>query len=168
MQKEFSLLVFTLSHKYWLFKLIPKETSKFMKFLYVVLLMKFWNVNFMTDYTTTILARVYMPQKIINTSMGYKVLRHEMIHIQDCYKTGFILFWFSYLFTLPTVFTMRAFWEFRAYKETLKVHKELYGFIPEITIYNIVEEFASSKYLWMCPFRTFITNKFFAYAKSLK
>ena len=155
MLTKFETLVNTIRTNYRFFKVITKEDSKFMKFLFKIMLMKYWNPRFMEDYTTVILHNVYMPKRLINTGSGYAVLRHEYIHIKDAYKTGIIPFFVSYTVLLPFVFTFRAFWEWRAYKESLRVDMETYGAIHESRITQIVKEFTGSQYLWMCPFPKF-------------
>ena len=164
---KFNELVFEISSKYKSFKLIKKEDSKFMKFLFKVLFMKYWNPTFMEDFTTTILARVYMPKILIGTKTGYKVLRHELIHIQDCYKTGILPFMLSYIFLLPVGFTFRAYWEYRAYCESIKVTYELNGMVSNEYVDGIVTNFTGSNYLWMCPFKNFIEKKLFGYRNNL-
>jgi hypothetical protein len=138
------------------FRLVEKHRSPLMKTIYWGLLMFWWCPRFMESYTTTLISWVYMPADLFDTWEGYKILRHEQVHIRDCLHTGIIPFVLSYLFFLPTVFTLRAWWEFRAYRETMKVEKELTGTIAESTVTWITARFTSSEYLWMCPFPAFV------------
>jgi hypothetical protein len=138
------------------FKLVPKDESKFMKFLAVVT--KPWCPDFMTSYATAVGATVYHPRDWSDWSM-YEVLRHERIHIRD-HKKWKLLYSLSYLFTLPVVVTMRAFWEFRAYCETLKVAWERRGKPRDAfgnpVVYRDIEwavsQFTGAGYLFMFPF----------------
>ena len=60
---------------------------------------------------------------------------------------------------LPFGITMRAFWEWRAYKVSLSCHKKLFGAVPSFEREHIVRQFTSSKYLWMFPFKRFMRRK---------
>jgi len=141
------------------FEIIPKDTSKHMKFLYKFGLMKYWCPKFMDTYTTLALGKCYMPEYLIGSYQGYKVLRHELVHLRDQKKFG-LFFTISYAALLPTVLTMRAFWEFRAYCETLVVSHESHGYVPKEHLESCVQQFTGSSYLFMFPFRKTIRNKF--------
>jgi len=123
-----------------------------MKALFAVLGMRWWNPRFMEDYTTVLITRVYMPRRLIGTEDGYEVLRHEAVHIRDCLATGVLPFVLSYVFLLPSVLTFRAFWEYRGYRETMKVELERNGTISDETLEWIVRRFTGPDYLWMFPF----------------
>jgi hypothetical protein len=141
-----------LEKRYRTFRLIPKEESGFMKALYYGALMFLWCPGFMTDYTTVIIARVYMPRSLIGTEAGYLTLRHERVHIEDCFRWGVLPFVLSYLFVLPTVLSLRAHWEMRAYRETLRAEMEMYGEVSDARLEQIRRQFTSSAYFWMFPF----------------
>lgn len=153
---RFDLLVSELENDYKTFKIIPKDKSILMKIVYYTLFMFFWNKSFMEDYTTTIISRVYMPQNIIGTDKGWMVLRHEKVHIDDAWRWCIVPFVVSYLFMLPAGLTIRAIWEKRAYYESLVAYYELYGQIPDSLLDSIEEQFTSSMYLWMLPFKKHI------------
>lgn len=146
--------------KYRTFKIVPKGDSKLMKIIFHGLLMRFWCSGFMERYTTTIVTRVYMPLDLIGSSSGYRVLRHECVHVTDCMKSLILPFLISYVFLLPVVFTLRSVWECRGYKETIRVAHERYGNVPKGTIDFIVSQFTGSSYLWMCPFEKFVRKRF--------
>ncbi len=148
----FKQLSSELSDRYKTFRIIPKDQSPLMRWLYRLLGMRWWNPRFMEDYTTVLITRVYMPQRLIDTDDGYEVLRHEAVHIRDCIGTGVLPFVLSYLLVLPAVLTMRAFWEFRGYKETMLVELERTGTIADETVEWIAERFTGPDYLWMFPF----------------
>ena len=149
---RFETIKAELEKRYRTFRLIPKEESAFMKTLYYGALMFLWCPEFMADYTTVIIARVYMPRSLIGTEAGYLTLRHERVHIEDCFRWGVLPFVLSYLFLLPTVFSLRAYWEMRAYKETLRAEMEMYGEVSDARLEQIRRQFTSSAYFWMFPF----------------
>lgn len=149
---RFDELTAELGRRYRTFRLIPKEASVFMKVLYYGALMFLWCPGFMDEYTTTILSRVYMPRSLIGTRQGYAVLRHEKVHIEDCFRWGVVPFVVSYLLLLPAVLTLRAYWEMRAYRETLRAELELDGAVSEASLERIGRQFSSSAYFWMFPF----------------
>lgn len=143
------------------FKVVAKDNSKFMRFLAKLL----WPINreFMDGYITTIGYTVYMPRDLFNTPEGTDTLRHELVHVRqyDRFKLWFMV---SYLiFPLPVIFTMRAYWEYQAYKESLRATHERFGSLGDADIEWVVEQFTSSAYGWMFPFRGLLTrwlNKF--------
>lgn len=141
-----------LGRRYRTFRLIPKETSWFMKAIYYGLGMFLWCPTFMTDYTTTIVTWIYMPKNLIGSSAGYEVLRHEAVHVSDCIRTGVLPFVLSYILLLPSVLTLRAYWELRGYRETMRVECERTGDISDETMTWIAKRFTGSDYLWMLPF----------------
>jgi hypothetical protein len=149
------------------FRLFPKESSPLMRALYRALQMRFWNREFLTHYTTVIATRVYMPESLIGTEQGYRTLRHERVHMRDARRTGFFPFAFSYLFLFPSVVTARAYWELRAYAETMRVELEETGDISEDTIEFIAERFVGSDYLFMCPFPRFVRGRLHALRERL-
>lgn len=134
------------------FRVVPKERSPLMKAVYYGFLAFLWCPDFMRSYTTVILVRIYMPARLIGTAAGARVLRHERVHMRDCMRSGILPFVISYLFLLPSVLTLRAVWEMRAYEETLRAVHEETGEIPQDLLRHIERQFTSSAYLWMCPF----------------
>ena len=141
------------------FEVIKKEDSKLMRILFEATLMRLWCPNFMLTYTTVFAGKAYMPEKFIGTLTGYEILRHERVHLRDAKKYP-IIFELSYLLFLPTVFSMRAFWEFRAYCESLKAQNELYGYISTRNLNFYIDQFVGSSYFFMFPFKKTLRRKF--------
>lgn len=132
------------------YRIVDKSTSGFMAFLAKLL---FFNKTFLTGYYTTIGTTIYAPGGTIPDD----VLAHELQHIVD-YKKFWWLFSISYLLWLPTVFTLRAFWEWRAYRVTLQWYfdrdrENIRAYIPWI-----VDQFIGPNYLWMYPFKGAVTS----------
>ena len=142
------------------FEVIDKKKSILMRLLFNIALMRLWNPHFMELYVTVMFGKVYMPDNLIGTYTGYQILRHERVHLRDA-KRWPVLFELSYLlFPLPFIITMRAYWEYRAYCESLIVQFETYGYVYQGTIDFIVTQFTSSYYLWMFPFPKYLNKKF--------
>jgi hypothetical protein len=126
----------------------------------------------------TVYNTVYMNSWDIGTARGLETLRHEMAHVRDQHKYG-ILFLLSYIFILPTVFTMRAFWEWRGYKETLRsVHEEYkhyitdgqpeyYAYIMDFYSQWVTKQFTGLGYFFMFPFKNYMYQKCRDFVKSL-
>ncbi len=131
----------------------------------------FFNRRFMTSYTTTMFGKVYFPSETWLSETGplraYRMLRHEAVHLRDARRFP-ILFQLTYLLILPTVFTMRAFWEYRAYKESIRVVWETEGRVPQGLIDVIVKQFTTAAYLWMFPFGRFLRRRFQRFGDSLR
>ena len=145
---------------------ILKEDNVWMKLLYNITLMRFWNPDFMSAYVTVMFGRVYMPAHLIGTLTGYMVLRHERIHLRDARRWP-ILFELSYLFfPLPILITLRAYWEYRAYCESLVAEAEIYGYARRDSIEFFVNQFVGSYYLWMFPFPNFLRERFYRFLAS--
>ena len=142
------------------FRVVPKTNSNLMWACYYITLMRFWNPHFMTHYITTAFGKVYMPADLIGTAIGADVLRHEWVHLRDARRWN-ILFYLSYLlFPLPAVFTMRAYWEFRGYCESIRAERDRYGVVYSESLHYYVSLFTGPAYLWMCPFPKFVMRKF--------
>lgn len=153
---DFARYSHELKDHYPKFKLVPKEQSLLMEAIDGVL--SPFIPSFMTEVTTTIGYSVYMPMSYIGTRDGYATLRHEAVHIADYHKYS-LLFSLSYLFLLPTILTFRAFWEWRAYVETMRVELELTGAISQELIDWIASIFCNGMYIWMFPFKQIIISK---------
>lgn len=145
-------MVGELRREFRTFRLVPKERSPLMRALYGALLMPLWCPDFMESYTTVLVSRVYMPARLIGTDQGYGVLRHERVHMRDCFRSGVLPFVVSYLLLLPAVVTLRSVWEMRGYAETMRVELEREGRVSDELLAHIARQFTSSNYLWMCPF----------------
>lgn len=163
---NFYTLIRELENEFPSFQLVKKEESALMLFLYHISLMKLWNPHFMTRFITTAFGNIYMPEQLIGTEVGADVLRHERVHLRDAARWG-ILFYLSYLLLpLPAVFTMRAYWEYRGYCESLRCEAERYGVVYSESLHYFVDLFVGPAYLWMCPFRGYIEKKFLDFLKS--
>ncbi len=158
MANKFLHFALSLRQKYPKFDIVIKEDSKLMKFLYKACLMKYWDPSFMHYTVTTIGYKVYMPKYLIGSSTGYAVLRHEAIHIAQWEKWKLWL-WFTYLFCLPFFWTARAYWEFKAYVETMKVEFEETGYVRYETVEWIADLFVGPKYVYMHTSRGKIAKK---------
>jgi hypothetical protein len=131
------------------FRLVAKEESGFMRRLYRLGLMRFWNRRFLDVYTTTIGYTVYMPASVRRDPVGgVRVLRHERIHILQ-FQRHPIWFPLSYLLVLPLGITWRARWEMEAYVESMRVEMEETGAIADHTLDFIQERFTGPDYLFM-------------------
>jgi hypothetical protein len=114
-----------------------------------------FNRTYLTQYTTVMFGRVYLPSRAWCERQGpetvYRILRHEAVHLRDARRWPG-LFHVSYLVLLPAGLTMRAFWEWRAYAETLRVEAELTGDISDGLLSHVERCFTGPDYLFMCPF----------------
>lgn len=111
--------------------------------------------NFNTRFATTIGRTIYMPsdegidKEALRRASLYVVLRHELIHIID-YIRHPIWYLLSYALILPTLFTMRAYWERRGYTAGLVARKEIGYMLDEYAVANWMEEvFTGKHYFWM-------------------
>lgn len=132
------------------YNIVRKQDSKLMRA--IAFLIKPINDDFMENYYTTIGKTIYTPNE--DGSVDDQTLQHELVHIAQ-YNKWNILYYVSYLFLLPAVFTMRSYWEKQAYAVTIK---QIYNRNPIAVTKpyikdNIINQFLSSKYLWMWPFR---------------
>jgi len=156
---RFEQIVADLRREFRTFRLVPKDRSLLMRVIYHGLGMRLWCPDFMTHYTTVIISVVYMPADLLGTDAGYRTLRHERVHMRDCWNTGVLPFALSYLLLLPAVFTLRALWEYRGYTETMRVELEETGGIADETLEYIAEQFVGPAYFWMCPFPGFVRRR---------
>lgn len=150
------------------FEIRYKNESRLQKIIGYIL---FFNRRYMTNYTTTIGKKVYFPSRewAANNHPNtiYRILSHEAVHVRD-YCRFWLLFAFSYLLLLPTVFTFRAFWEFRAYKENIRQLLISHGSVAESYLDSVVRQFTTSAYLWMCPFPRFVRKTLNRYRAQLQ
>lgn len=139
------------------FAVAYKDESRLQQ--WIARLVWIFNRHYLTDYTTVMFGRVYFPSRKWREKVGpeqiYNTLRHEAVHLRDARRFP-VLFQFSYLFLFPTIVTVRAVWEWRAYLETLRVHSETHGEIPDRLLEHIEKRFTGPDYLFMCPFRGLI------------
>jgi hypothetical protein len=157
-----------------------KKQSTMMKFLSK--LMFFYN-RFMTGYVTTWYPYIYVPKlpwKVHNDAPAIATLAHEWVHLYDRRRLGWI---FNFLYIMPQcffVFGLLAFWspwfllfflfllpipspgrawaEFRGYRMSIAVYYWLSG--QKVDLKWIVDQFVSSNYYFMWPFRGYLMKKF--------
>lgn len=156
MANRFDDYAVALKQEFPKFKIVEKGSSGLMRFLNFFV--KLWNPRFMTNMTTVLGTTVYMPQYLIGTDDGYVILRHEAIHMRD-FKKWWMLMPITY-FIPPAGPSMKAIWEFRGYKETLRVWHELGWRTDDAMIDWLVSQFTGPAYLWMWPFKASLTKKF--------
>jgi hypothetical protein len=116
-----------------------------------------FNRTYLTEYTTVMFGRVYLPDRACLAEMSreavYTLLCHEAVHLRDARRFP-VFFQLSYLLLPPVGPGFRALWEWRAYRETLRVDYALWGMIPDAQLDRIADRFAGPDYLFMWPFRT--------------
>jgi hypothetical protein len=154
-QKRIDALLADMTQEFPHFRLLRKADSKYMHFLAWVV--RLWCPCFMTGFSTTSGYSIYIPDHLSEASL-YEILRHERQHMRD-YRKYWWFYPISYTLLFPAVLTFRALWEFRAFRETMTVEKELTGTIHPSTVTWLTDVFCSQGYLWMCPFRSFIHGK---------
>lgn len=150
----FEEIVKEITQEFPKFKIVVKDTSKFMWALYYGLLMFWWCPTYMTNFTTVVGTTVYMPKDLIGTDRAADVLRHERVHMRDFAKWT-VLYLISYVM-LPIGPSGRAYWELRGYKETMQAYFDRYHKIDDNIIEFIADQFTGPKYLYMMPFPKFI------------
>lgn len=167
MNEKYLQIVAELKTEFPNFEIVQKENNWLMRLIYNLTLMRFWNPDFMSAYVTVMFGRVYMPSYLIGSLTGYMVLRHERVHLRDAARWP-VLFELSYLlFPLPFFITMRAYWEYRAYCESLVTEAELFGYVRRDTIDFFVNQFTGSYYLWMFPFPDFLRRRFYRFLATM-
>lgn len=142
------------------FEIRFKNESRFMRIVDKIL---FFNRTFMTRYVTALFGKVYVPDRKwwagLTASARYRLLRHEGKHLEDERRFS-VFYWISYLLLLPSVFTFRSVWEWRAYKETIRAYFELGLDVPDSVLDHIVNNFVGPDYFFMGPFKRFWKRKF--------
>jgi hypothetical protein len=128
-------------------RVLPIESSDLIRVLDFV---AFW-ADIADDYTITIGNTIYMGPELRGTSRGADILYHEAVHVGQWNKWN-VLYYLSYFLCFPTVLTMRAYWEWQAYKVGLQRMLKLRGSIPQSEEDWIVKVFKGSGYLFMFPF----------------
>ena len=95
---------------------------------------------------------VWLRRALRGTAEGQDVLRHEAQHVRDWRRFG-LLFWLTYLAVLPAGPSLRALWEWRAYRVSLRAAQERHGRVDEATRAWVVAQFTrAAPYWWMWPF----------------
>jgi hypothetical protein len=148
------------------FGIVSKKDSKFMKVISFLLMCITFGKSDFDRYHTIIYKTLYSGKNWENLTWleKYCILRHERIHMRQAarmffgyYPIGYVIFSFAYLFLLPSVFTLRAYFEKEAYQESLKCY------IENKLIYDknqVIEQFMSAQYFWMFPFRDIVKKWF--------
>ncbi len=115
--------------------------------------------TYLTNYVTTLGHTIYVPDDFNEwpASHRYKILRHELIHVLQFERYGWVLMTLIYgLFPLPMGLAYgRARLEWEAYAETLRATAEVSGFreaSSEALTQMIVDRFTGPDYGWMWPF----------------
>jgi hypothetical protein len=102
------------------------------------------------SFTLTLRRTVYMDAALIGTPEGAAILRHEAVHVDDWVRFGPLL-WISQLL-LPAGPSLRAFWEWRAYRESMRVELERTGAVSDAYLARLERIFTGRRYAWMLPF----------------
>ncbi len=121
-----------------------------------------FNARYLTDYTTVMFGRVWFPSRAWCERQGaagvYRILRHEAVHLRDARRWPGV-FQFSYVFLLPAGLSARAWWEWRAYAETVRVEAEIDGRVSDATLAHIARAFTGPDYLFMFPFPRLVRRR---------
>lgn len=135
------------------FALAYKDESRLQR-LIAALVWPF-NRRYLSDYTTVMLGRVWLPSRAhfeaAHPEGLYRLLCHEAVHLHDA-RHWPILFELSYLLLLPAGLSLRALWEWRAYQESIRVEVWREGQLSAHSARRIAEAFTGPEYLFMWPF----------------
>jgi len=110
---------------------------------------------------------IIVDDDLIGTEKGAELLSHEVVHVRDQHR-WLILFPLSYFLLLPVGPSLKAVWEWRAYKETLRwVHEhpndswnqEYRNYIDDYYCQWVASQFVSPMYFWMWPFKSAMYKK---------
>jgi hypothetical protein len=129
------------------------------------------NDRYLQDYTTVLFGKVAFPSRAWRARIGeaavYEVLRHEAVHLRDARRFP-LLFELSWLLLpLPTVLTLRAYWEWRGYAESMRVRVELGEPVDDAWIDWVVARFTGPDYGYMWPFPAMLRRRFRALREAL-
>ena len=130
--------------KKYKYKIVYKGNSKFMKFLNFFV--RIFNKTFMTRYVTTIGSTIYTPNK--DLSVPHSTMIHELQHLKDS-KDYPVLYELSYLLCLPTLFTMRSFWEKRAHTWSIRYRLARNPISISTYLEFIIKRYTGADYLFM-------------------
>ena len=162
------------------FEIRSKKDSWFMR---TVGKLMFFNKRFMTGYITTWYPYVYVPKlpwRSQNHAPAIATIAHEWVHLYDRKRMGLI---FNFLYASPQIlapFVLLAFWnlwfllfalcllpipspgrawaEIRGYRMSIAVYYWISG--QKVDLKWIVDQFVSSSYYFMWPFRGWLMKKF--------
>jgi hypothetical protein len=103
--------------------------------------------DFMTRFTTTIGPRVYFSEGLENIYKMFRVLAHEMVHMLQALRMGFIPFALKY-----ATREGRAELEFEGYQmsNAVAIWRGASQESLERSVEKQVPHFTTSTYLWMC------------------
>lgn len=165
------------------FTIVFKDRSRWMKFLNFFA--QIFNPKFMTKYTTTAKATVYFPTEeffLSDPERAFDILAHELVHMVDKRKNGFIRHDLAYAFpavlAVLAVFVFGAFWnlwfllslvfllallpmpspwrkdiEMRGYTMSMAVFYWRWATYGEDQFQFIADQFTGPAYYFMWPFK---------------
>ncbi|MBT9557480.1 MAG: hypothetical protein IV100_15675 [Myxococcales bacterium] len=132
------------------FRIAYKDESRFQRA--IAAFVRPFNRRYLSDYTTVLGRTVWMPSRDWRTRQSpyalIALLRHEAVHLRDMRRFP-LIFPITYALLLPAGLTMRAVWEARAYRESMKVEVEATGAVATATLDALVRRFAGPEYLFM-------------------
>lgn len=160
-----------------------KPDSKWMKFLNVFV--KIWCPTFMTDFVSVSGYTIYWPQKLEDLGpSNLSTMAHEAVHLQHrqqfgtLFNVGYLfpqcigflfpfgllglawspLYWLfaTAIFLIPFPAPFRAYTEFKAYEMSMAMYYWVHGTVPA----SRVENFITSNYYFMWPFKSFMDAQF--------
>jgi ABC-type multidrug transport system fused ATPase/permease subunit len=162
------------------FEVLEKKQSLWMKILSKVL---FFTPNFMDRFVTTFYPKVYIPSRDrweTNNYYSTTILLHEYVHLSDRQRLGLL---FNFLYLSPQILAVfallypvspwfllfllaalpipslgRTWAEIRGYRMSIATHYWLTG--DKYNIDFVVNQFVSSNYYWMFPFKGWIKDFF--------
>ncbi len=152
-EADVASLVARLSDELRGFRIAYKDESSVQRTLGA--LVRLWNPRYLSDYTTVLGRTVWLPSRAWRAAQSpralYLLLRHEAVHLHDMRRFPGV-FQLSYALLLPAVVTLRAYWELRAYDESVRAVVELDGHVEDAYLEHIVSRFTGPDYLFMFPF----------------
>jgi hypothetical protein len=143
------------------FRIVKREESKLIKFIYTVFFMKWWHESFLDSYVTTIGSTCYMPSSLFGTHIGYMFLQRALTNRIDSKKYS-LLYYLSYIL-FPIGPSPRSFWEFRGYCSILQAEYGFFGHVKSSVIDYYSGLFCDNSYLWMFPSRRIVRKLFLLY-----
>ena len=195
-EKIYELLVEAIKERHPKFKLVAKQSSKFMLFLNFFV--RLFNDRFMTRYITVIGSTVYVPESRLHTKFSlWPTLAHEWQHLEQAKKqTGFVhilLYLFPQILALFSFMALFAIWfsnwwlisllclvflapipaYFRMRKELEGYMVNVYiahleGYLTDVYITSLTRHFLTSFYYFMWPFRSHLLKKLRKEAKAVE
>lgn len=143
------------------FRVAFKDESRVHR--WVARLMRPWNPTYLTEYATVFRRTVWVPSRAwydtASPAAMILLLRHEAVHLRDMRRFP-VFFELSYALLLPAGLTFRAYWELRAYDESVRALVEMTGGVDPEWLDRVVEQFAGPAYLYMLPFRGWVRRHF--------